>query len=134
MPHCHCMPLHCILHFKEIYPLSIQQSCNSGSLNPTTLLEMLQIIQVFFSHNILDRRTDRDPEMMAKVFRSPGEYLPGPDSIPELRRDMQHFVIVGGGAAGLVSAYTLLRLGHKVGRYQTLKTGHLFPHLDGWVL
>ena len=72
--------------------------------------------------------------MMAKVFRSPREYLPGPDSIPELRRDMQHFVIVGGGAAGLVSAYTLLRLGHKVGKYQTLKTGHLFPHLDELVL
>ena len=59
--------------------------------------------------------------MMAKVFRSPREYLPGPDSIPELRRDMQHFVIVGGGAAGLVSAYTLLRLGHKVGKYQIQK-------------
>ena len=128
MPHCHCIAF----YISKKYTL--YQFNNLVTAGVWILLHYYTILESFFSHNILDRRTDRDPEMMAKVFRSPGEYLPGPDSIPELRRDMQHFVIVGGGAAGLVSAYTLLRLGHKVGRYQTLKTGHLFPHLDGWVL
>ena len=132
MPHCHCIALH--FTFQKNIP-----SINSTILEQREFESYYTIGNAtnhpsFFSHNILDRKTDRDPRMMAKVFRSPGEYLPGPDSIPELRRDMQHFVIVGGGAAGLVSAYTLLRLGHKVGRYFKYQILNLFPHLDGWVL
>ena len=50
---------------------------------------------------------------MLRVWRAPADYLPGPDSKLANKAE-EHFVVVGGGAAGLTSAYLLLKLGHRV--------------------
>ena len=62
---------------------------------------------------------DRVPENMLRVWRAPADYLPGPDSKLANKAE-EHFVVVGGGAAGLTSAYILLKLGHRVRSWPSL--------------
>ena len=65
---------------------------------------------------------------MLEVYKSPQTYLCGPfTKIGENpfctadQREEQHFVIVGGGIAGLTSARLLLSVGHKVSRPLNMK-------------
>ena len=64
---------------------------------------------------------------MLQVYKDPGTYLCGPLTpfhntfcTPD-QREEQHFVIVGGGIAGLTSARLLLSVGHKVSRPLNMK-------------
>merc|ERR1712142_21587 len=56
--------------------------------------------------------TDHFPYYLAKVFKDPKRYLEGPEA--KVKTKQKHFIIVGGGIAGLTSAYLLLQAGHKV--------------------
>ena len=67
----------------------------------------------------LSAHYDRVPENMLRVWRAPADYLPGPDSKLANKAE-EHFVVVGGGAAGLTSAYILLKLGHRVRSWPSL--------------
>ena len=56
--------------------------------------------------------SDHFPYYLAKVFKDPKRYLEGPEA--KVKTKQKHFIIVGGGIAGLTSAYLLLQAGHKV--------------------
>merc|ERR1712131_504377 len=65
--------------------------------------------------------TDHNPNNMLEVYKKPQAYLCGPFTTIEEnpfctpdQKEQQHFVIVGGGIAGLTSARLLLSVGHKV--------------------
>ena len=47
-----------------------------------------------------------------RVFQAPEKFLVGPNS--ELKSAQKKFLVVGGGAAGLVTTYMLLKVGHHV--------------------
>ena len=53
---------------------------------------------------------DRLPKHLLKVIKDPVAFLDGPENGGE----KQKFGIVGAGAAGLLSAYLLLKVGHSV--------------------
>ena len=48
-----------------------------------------------------------------RVFQAPEKFLVGPNS--EMKGEMKRFLVVGGGTAGLVASYMLLKVGHHVG-------------------
>merc|ERR1712126_50375 len=64
--------------------------------------------------------TDHNATNMLQVYKDPTSYLCGPFTLEENQicteeqKKMLHFVIVGGGIAGLTSARLLLSVGHKV--------------------
>ena len=56
--------------------------------------------------------TDFQPTNMVKVFENPEKYLQGP--LADHYGKQEHWVVVGAGMAGLMSASMLLRIGHNV--------------------
>ena len=52
------------------------------------------------------------PENLLRVFQAPEKFLVGPNS--EIKGTQKKFLVVGGGAAGLVTTYLLLKIGHHV--------------------
>ena len=64
---------------------------------------------------------DHLPSNLAKVFTNPKMFLEGPKAVK--KSEEKHFLIVGGGIAGLTSAYLLLQLGHKVGGAESSQPG-----------
>ena len=47
-----------------------------------------------------------------RVFQNPEKFLVGPNS--EVKGAKKRFLVGGGGAAGLVTSYMLLKVGHHV--------------------
>ena len=57
--------------------------------------------------------SDHLPNHLLEVFLRPKNYLEGPLAT-RTKTKQKHFIIVGGGMAGLTSAFLLLQVGHKV--------------------
>ena len=65
----------------------------------------------FIQCNILEE-SDHIPAFLSEVFDKPEKFLKGPNAKQKMKQE--HWLIVGGGISGLMSAYMLLRIGHKV--------------------
>ena len=64
--------------------------------------------------------SDHIPVFLSDVFDKPEKFLKGPVAKHKIKQE--HWLIVGGGISGLMSAYMLLRIGHKVFSSNTMLT------------